>query len=57
LELHGKAILRPDSKISEYFVTVIVVSTAGMNSKRVSSLWTPPQYRLLASAAPAFLQP
>ena len=38
LELHGKAILRPDSKLSEYFVTVIVVSTAGMNSTRVSSL-------------------
>ena len=38
LELHGKAILRPDSKISEYFVTVIVVSTAGMNSTRGSCL-------------------
>jgi hypothetical protein len=37
-ELHGKAILRPDSRISEYFVTVIVVSTAGINSTRVSSL-------------------
>ena len=35
--LYGNALLGPESKIAEYFVTVKVVSTAGLNSTRVSS--------------------